>query len=213
MKLYDPKCKELAEYFLAAWETQGMRAVVTDEMADELANEIQTRVEDWLTVKGADFEIDLHSCGTFVCKDVVGDMVVASSLPAIKEAIAARVGKQALNIRIVKVEPRNRYYRGDDEEGPIKDQMELTFGTITGIHSRNRNPLVRWDGPIDSENGGGGGKSEQLTYYHRDSLFVAEADLEEYFRLLEAQRVANHAVDAFKKNNKPNWSGTGGEEE
>jgi hypothetical protein len=43
--MHDPKCRELAEYFLADYYH-------SEADANELAEEIQTHIEMWLTARG-----------------------------------------------------------------------------------------------------------------------------------------------------------------
>jgi hypothetical protein len=128
-----------------------------------------------LKMKGASVEVFVSEDGRFTAT-VGGVSYSADSLADLKAKAAAGIRRSA------KVEIR--FYRAVD--GKVRS------GTITGIHASNRNVLVRFDGEkgVDQEYGW----RTEGEYLELDA-----EELEEFRKLIAAEKAATDAVAAFEK--------------
>ena len=129
-----------------------------------------------IDVKGKKFAVSITDKGEFV-SDYEGDQVRAESLKSLTEKLAGRISRsRRVSISVCMWEKESWH----DKPGRIRT------GTILGLHSSNRNLLVKFDDES---------KSEQISY----GDFFDPKDADELKRLAEMLNAAEKAFEKFKE--------------
>lgn len=127
-----------------------------------------------LKVNETTFEVKVSDEGIF-STPIPGGFETAKSLAELRRKL--KDVTTDLNVPCTKVEGR---YRDDD--------LEITHGTVTGVHASNRNYLVRWDD--DST-------SQERNYSHSILRRLTDKEVAEVTKLHAAKKVAMEAFDDF----------------
>jgi hypothetical protein len=130
------------------------------------------------TIAGRKVEYGVDEKGIFKAR-YNGENYEHVTLAGLKSALERQMKKAPLKIPVVKIE-----YLHYDKPG-------ITKGVIVGVHSGNRNLLIKWD-------------DEDHVEQHRDfrELLVASVDLKKLRTLRQSKRKAEEALDAFLQKNR-----------
>jgi hypothetical protein len=110
----------------------------------------RSTTEGQIEVRGKSIDYTVDGDGMFSA-ELNGETFKTESLRQLKDKLLARAGKKPLNIPVTKVEETERWRSHSG-----KALLEFTDGILTGIHSANRNLIVKWDDMS---------RSEQVTHY------------------------------------------------
>lgn len=131
-----------------------------------------------LEVRGQRYKVSVDSRGKFNA-EVSGETVEADSLKALEEKLAKVTKQKAKKIAIP-------FVRWEGEA--------LKRGTITGVHSGNKNLLIRWEGEKGVDQEYGGSSFDGIRY-----LDMTADQQAEYTRLCNAAMAADAAAETYAK--------------
>lgn len=128
------------------------------------------------TVCGRDIEYGVDEKTGIFGASWNGEQYQHKTLDGLKGMLERQLKKKPLNIKVVKI-----------ENGWRDEEVEITKGVIVGVHSGNRNLLIKWDGKTTAE--------QYKTY--RGSLYNLTIDTNKVKQLKRAARVAGKAFEDY----------------